>query len=283
MGQLYLNKIGRKTFFKAANYAGPDAKLFLVVGFTVFTAWHFRNAPEFNMYVTVPVFASSNLPALLFLRLIYTLLPAPVFKFRPSFNCIKFEIQFYFLRVKILNFLSLPYLGWVSCYYDILAGRVSALFDRERSGCEVTETLTHSNVLCIHALHLPICLSFLTRYWALEIQWWNEEHSLTERLCESLLDNTHIQPFSCHPVVLYAVPMPTLSLKIRPCGWITLFLRHPTNSSQSAVHIPLLNSGAAGHRALWRSPNDLNNQLTNIKLCKNHKIESWPIFLFLLT
>lgn len=129
------------------------------------------------MHVTIPVFAPSNLPVLLFLRLIYTLLPAPMFKFRPSFNCIRFETQFYFLRVKILNFLSLPYLGWVSCYHDILAGRVSALFHRERSGREVTETLTHLNVLCIHALHLPICLSFLTRYWALETQWWNEEHS----------------------------------------------------------------------------------------------------------
>lgn len=110
-----------------------------------------------------------------------------MFKFRPSFNCIKVETQFYFPRVKILNFLSLPYLGWVSCYHDILAGRVSALFHRERSGCKVTETLSHLNVLCIHALDLPICLSLLTRYWALEIQWWSEEHSLTERLGESLL------------------------------------------------------------------------------------------------
>lgn len=236
------------------------------------------------MHVTIHVFAPSNLPALLILRLTNTLLPAPMFKFRPSFNCIKVETQFYFLRVKILNFLSLPYLGWVSCYHDILAGRVSALFHCERSGCEVTETLTHLNVLCIHALDLPICLSLLTRYWALEIQWWGEEHSLTERLGASLLDNTHIQPLSGHPVVLYAVLMPALSLKIRPCGRITLFFGHSTNSSLSAVHVPLLNSRAAGHRALSRSPSDLNNQLTNIKLCKkNHKIESWPIFLFLLT
>ena len=71
--------------------------------------------------------------------------------------------------------------------------------------------------------------------------------------------STHIEPPSCHPLVLYAVLMPTLSLKIRPCGAITLFFCHPTNASQSAIHIPLLKSRAAGHRALPRSPNNLNN------------------------
>lgn len=84
-------------------------------------------------------------------------------------------------------------------------------------------------------------------------------HSFTEGLSESVLDNTHIQPLSRHPMVLYAVLTPTLSLKIRPCGLITLFFRHPTNTSQSAVHIPLLNSRATGHRALWRNPNNWNN------------------------
>lgn len=36
--QLYLNKTGRENFFKAANYAGTDAKPSLVVGFKVVIA-----------------------------------------------------------------------------------------------------------------------------------------------------------------------------------------------------------------------------------------------------
>ena len=182
-----------------------------------------------------------------------------MFKFRPSFNWVKFETQLCFPGAKILNFFSLPYLWRVSRYHNILAGRVSALSDCKRSGWRIAETFIHLHVLCTHALHLPMCLSFLTWRWTLEIRWWNEEHILSLKGCQSLLDNTHIQPLSRHPMVLYAVLTPTLSLKRRPRGLITLFFRHPTNASQSAIHIPLLNSRATGHRALRRSPNDWNN------------------------
>lgn len=106
-----------------------------------------------------------------------------MFKFRPSFNWVKFETQLCFPGAKILNFLSLPYLWWVSRYHNILAGRVSALSDCKRSGWRIAETFIHLRVLCTHALHLPMCLSFLTWRWTLEIQWRNEEHILSLKGC----------------------------------------------------------------------------------------------------
>lgn len=78
---------------------------------------------------------------------------------------------------------------------------------------------------------------------------------------ESLPANTHIQPLSCHPLVLCAVLTPALPLKVRPGRLITQFFSHPTDTSQSTVHIPLLNTRTTSHRALQKkkSPNDLNN------------------------
>lgn len=83
--------------------------------------------------------------------------------------------------------------------------------------------------------------------------------SLLCSVSQSLLLNTHVQPLSCHPLVLYAVLTPTLPLKIRPGGSSTHFFSHPTNASQPTVHIPLLNSRTTGHRALQRRPSELNN------------------------
>lgn len=154
-------------------------------------------------------------------------------------------------------------------------------FLTERGLVEGSQKLSFTWMFCVSRHFTCRCVSFILH----DVKHWKYKDEMSNTpLCnvfESWLVNTHIRPLSCHPLGLYAVLTPALPLWMRPSRLVTHFFRHRPNASQSAVHIPLLNSRATGHGALQRSPNDLNNSLTNIKLSKKqNKMVSWHVFLF---